>query len=208
MMPAPPARISPLAPQHAQPFAHHRLSAPPPEYRHMSVAPANHSRPPSPPCSSPAQRLLAPAAVQNFHPRTRARAHAACQQPLRTHVNSALDDEKCREGRPLNHHYCFKGCAPAQRLSFVQVCEARALGFEFRQSLLGSRRLLLPSRHTIPHGRRPDGTLVVRGMVGGFRSEQDAAQQDPRCAAEQKRARAYRQETATITISVVFKPGS
>jgi len=121
-----PAR-SLLSRQYPRPIADLRLCAPPPEHRRMGAAPTNRSRPPSPPCSSPAKRLLAPAAVQIFHPRTRARTHAACQQPLRTRVGRAKKRTRNAERRPQSSLF-FKRCPRAAPLSFVQVCEARALG--------------------------------------------------------------------------------
>ena len=120
--------------QHARPIADLRLCAPPPEHRHVSTAPVNRSRPPSPPCSSPALRLLAPAPVQIFHPRTRVRTHAACEQPLRTHVGRTQKHTRMPGGRPQSS-FCFKSCprTAAQRAFFLcKSCEARALGRTYR----------------------------------------------------------------------------
>ena len=117
-------RESRLAPQHPRPIADLRLCAPPPEHRHVTTAPANRSRPPSPPCSYPALRLL-----------------SACPSPAIQIDMLPCATESCVSAYPLapaphNYQRIFRKTplpiivllqklpARAARLSFVQVCEA------------------------------------------------------------------------------------
>ena len=117
-------RESRLAPQHPRPIADLRLCAPPPEHRRVSTAPANRSRPPSPPCSYPALRLLSACPLRLYRSTCCLAPPSPVFQPILAHpLQDAVGEYRLQ--RAPNHRLASKAAGP--RSAAFLLCKSARL---------------------------------------------------------------------------------